>query len=157
MATTPKFDRCIDFVLDHEGYWSEDPNDPGGLTIWGLCMRYEKEQVIAMKSMSQDEAKACARQYYFDTYWTDVGAENYADDIALVVFDGAVNQGVNIMKAWLNGLGNQVTADKIVCWRMCRYIERIGLNPNLKVFTLGWMNRLTDLYRRLKDVGGYSS
>lgn len=151
MATTPKFDKAIPFILEHEGEYSNDPKDPGGETRWGLCYRWEKEQVEKMKTMNKEQAKAYATQYYFDTYWQDSGAENYPDKIALAIFDCAVNQGVNIIKTWVRGLGDQLTLDKIIVWRMCRYVERVDKSPEMKVFLHGWMNRLCDLYREVKD------
>lgn len=152
MATTPKFDKCIDFVLDHEGYRADDPKDPGGLTIWGISMRYEKELCTKIGDLPREEAKAIARQYYFDTYWQKCHGEDHPIKIAIVLLDGAVNQGANIMDRWQDGLGDQVTADKLICWRMCRYIERVNSTPAMSWALHGWMNRLCDLYRKLKEL-----
>lgn len=38
----PHFDRAVRAVFGHEGFWSDDPNDPGGPTIWGVSLRYAR-------------------------------------------------------------------------------------------------------------------
>lgn len=37
------FDKAVEFVLNHEGGLSENPNDPGGITKFGISMRFLRE------------------------------------------------------------------------------------------------------------------
>ena len=37
------FDMAAQIIFHHEGFWSNDPNDPGGPTAWGWSLRAAKE------------------------------------------------------------------------------------------------------------------
>jgi len=39
-VTDFSFDRAVEFVLSHEGGFSDDPSDPGGPTNWGISLRF---------------------------------------------------------------------------------------------------------------------
>lgn len=40
MDTSPTFDRALAVLAEVEGSWSDDPDDAGGLTRWGLSSRF---------------------------------------------------------------------------------------------------------------------
>jgi len=144
---SPKFDAIIDSVLKAEGYWTEDPTDPGGLTIWGICARDWESDVIKMKVMSQADSREYAKDFYFREYWTPLKVEDLDVHLSYALLDGAVNQGVNLMATWARGLGSEITLDKIIAWRMCRYVEKIEQYPKLERYCFAWMQRLKELYR----------
>ena len=50
------FLTCVKIVLDHEGYVSDDSNDPGGLTKYGISSRAYPE--LDVSELTQDEAIA---------------------------------------------------------------------------------------------------
>jgi len=153
-----KFDKLINIVvLQKEGYWTADPNDPGALTIWGIASAYWPKEVEAMKVMSQANALVYAKEFYYNKYWLPLNAENLDDHLALALLDGSINQGEEVMAEWVKGLGEQISLDKINSWRMCKYIEDIekkfkageGIEnyPHLANYCFDWMQRLKEIYR----------
>lgn len=78
------FDKCCEFVVHRlEGQISKDPNDPGGLTVWGLSKKYNPEVYEGM-------TYAQAKQIYRSKYWrSDCSRALWPLD--LVFFDGHVN------------------------------------------------------------------
>jgi lysozyme family protein len=145
--TSPLFDRIIDCVISKEGYWTNDASDPGGLTIWGICYRDWPDKVLAMKPMSKEDALAYAKQFYYENYWLPLNAEQLDDTTARLALDGAVNQGVRQMADWIKGLGELITFDKILAWRMCKYVETIENNPKLAQYAFPWMQRMAEVYQ----------
>ena len=145
--SSPLFDKIIGVVISKEGYWTNDASDPGGLTIYGICYRDWAADVLAMKSMSKEDALAYAKEFYYNHYWLPLNAEKLDDKTALLVLDGAVNQGVALMAGWVRCLGDLITFDKILAWRMCKYVEVIENNPNLAKYAFSWMQRLKEVYQ----------
>ena len=83
------FETAIAFVLSEEGGYSNDPNDPGGETNFGISKRSHPN--VDIKNMTQDEAESI----YKYLYWDACRCESLPDKLALAVFDSAVNQGVS--------------------------------------------------------------
>lgn len=91
-----KFEDAIEFVLKNEGGLVDDPNDPGGITAWGISLRFYKTikaKVTAndIKRLTKDEAK----NIYENHFWNR--NKYYAlnsQKIATKAFDMSVNCGV---------------------------------------------------------------
>ena len=78
------FDRCCDFVVKGlEGKPTDDVNDPGGYTIWGLASRYNPE-------VTRDTTYEQAKQIYRAKYWRS-DCSRAAWPLDLCFFDGHVN------------------------------------------------------------------
>ena len=90
------FDKCCDFVVKTlEGPPTNDPNDPGGFTIWGLSSKYNPE-------VTKDTTYEQAKQIYRAKYWrSDCSLADWPLDLAF--FDGHVNPQDDPN---LNGSGN---------------------------------------------------
>lgn len=82
------FDQVFDRLIDHEGGYVNDPQDPGGETNWGISKRSYPN--LDIKNITRDEAKAI----YFVDYWKRSGADKYDAAIGYQVFDAAVNSGI---------------------------------------------------------------
>ena len=83
------FDRAFDFTLKEEGYYSNDPFDPGGETKYGISKRSYPN--VDIKNLTLEDAKSI----YFNDYWRPfekVAEVNPA--LAMVLFDTGVNMGV---------------------------------------------------------------
>lgn len=78
------FDKCCEFVVRAlEGQVSEDRNDPGGLTVWGLSKKYNPE-------VTRDTTYEQAKQIYRAKYWRyDCSRADWPLDLCF--FDGHVN------------------------------------------------------------------
>lgn len=84
------FDRAITIVLDFEGgeKITDDPNDPGGLTKYGISQRaYPNENI---RELTLERAEALYRR----DYWNAAHCDKMQWPVNLIVFDSAVNQGV---------------------------------------------------------------
>lgn len=89
------FERCLSFVLKHEGGYVNDPQDPGGETNMGISKRsYPSEN---MKGMT----RARAGLIYRRDYWDAVRGDELPAGLDLVAFDAAVNSGVSRGAKWL--------------------------------------------------------
>jgi len=84
-----KFDDAFKRLIGHEGDLSDDPNDPGGLTRYGISHRSYPN--IDIKALTLDEAKSI----YKRDYWNAVQMEHLPEGIRFDLFDMAVNSGVS--------------------------------------------------------------
>jgi len=90
------FVHCLDIVFKEEGGYTNDPNDPGGPTNFGITLADLKEwrnkDVTAedVKNMS----KAEAQEIYRSKYWNPMQCGDLPNGIDLEVFDFGVNAGI---------------------------------------------------------------
>ena len=83
------FDKCFDIVVGHEGAYSNDAQDPGGETMWGITRRDHPGAWLEGRPTIEQ-----AREIYRKQYWLPAGCNELPDGYDLVVFDSAINQGV---------------------------------------------------------------
>jgi lysozyme family protein len=82
------FDRAFDFTLKEEGYYSNDPMDPGGETKYGISKRAHPNVDIANLTLKD------AKSIYYGEYWKPIEAvAEVHPALAMVLFDTAVNLG----------------------------------------------------------------
>lgn len=88
----------IDYVLQNEGGFTDDENDSGGATNWGIThddlsrFRSHSVSTLDVKNMTKDEA--C--QIYEKFYWNPMELNNISDQgIATCIFDIGVNRGIS--------------------------------------------------------------
>jgi lysozyme family protein len=74
-------------VLNNEGGYVNDPNDPGGETNLGICKRAYPN--VNIKNLTETEAVTIYRQ----DYWDKCRCDDLPECIQALVFDAAVNQG----------------------------------------------------------------
>lgn len=84
---TKEFDRALTVVLEVEGWLVNSPNDPGGLTKYGISQRSYPNLDIGKLT------RADAAMVYQTDFWTKVRADYWVWPLCLYVFDAAVNQG----------------------------------------------------------------
>lgn len=177
VTTTPRFDRAVKFVLDHEtvfnprskwgdydfATWENDPDDPGGLTKFGIDQRSHPS--VNIKALSLDTAN----QIYFLEDWLPTGAEHLPAGYGEVLFDIHVNGGNGpvMLQEALNVLlpkDRQLVMDGVIGLRThqamldegkaglleflhqreARYRE-LAQKPRLAKFLDGWLQRNNDL------------
>ena len=90
------FEACLNFVLKHEGGWSDDPHDPGGATMKGVTLLAYK--VYLGRLPSKEELRNIPDDHLIDLYrtryWDNASCDDLETGVDLVVFDMAVNGGV---------------------------------------------------------------
>lgn len=80
------FDLAFTRLLGNEGGYTNNPNDPGGETNWGISKRSYPDEDIA--NMTQERAKVI----YLRDFWNPIGEVHPA--IKFQAFDFAVNSGI---------------------------------------------------------------
>lgn len=84
------FERALAFTLPYEGGLINDPNDPGGLTNFGISQRSYPS--LDIKNLTIEDAKAI----YERDFWKAACCDQLPENIGIAVFDTAVNQGVGV-------------------------------------------------------------
>lgn len=115
-----EYELGLKFVLDAEGGYTNDPDDPGGPTNLGIIQTeynlYRKEKGLPQQSVRYI-TQAEAADIYYNKYWLSCHANGLGDGLNVVQFDTAVNMGVG-------------TAIKILC-RTLRIPEATQFTPAL--------------------------
>ena len=90
------FRRCMDIVMAYDGGFSEDPNDPAGVSQFGIKIgtlrdwRHDDGLTVEdVKKLGRDEA--C--EIYRTRYWNVLRCDDLPLGVDLVAFDFGVNAG----------------------------------------------------------------
>lgn len=161
MKYSAAFESAFERTLALEGGYSDDPNDPGGETRWGISKRaYPNEDI---KHLTVEQAKAI----YYRDYWRAVGGNEIRGDVAAELFDTAVNMGVRtaieFAQEACNYLGASLAADGVLGpqtiralvrntspdllkvlngLQLCRYVELVRQHPPRQRYARGWLKRI---------------
>lgn len=100
---SPRFRRALDFVLKWETVFDKkgnpvaenDPDDPGGLTKFGIDQR--SHPGIDIRALSKESAAAI----YHRDYWLPLRCHELPVPVGEVVFDIGVNNGKSRAAGWL--------------------------------------------------------
>lgn len=158
MKYSERFIECVKILLQHEGGYVDDPDDAGGETKYGISKRAYPD--IDIKNLTIDEAIAI----YHRDYWRKIkGDQIICNDLAMQVFDMAVNSGIktavkmlqNIIGAYPDGIIGPETLTAIdkylsiegLLWqyryeRMKYYTSIVINHPKNLKFLKGWINRI---------------
>jgi lysozyme family protein len=158
------YETAIAFILRVEGPLSDDSEDNGGETKWGVARRAHPE--ITDEQWANWTVEDSAAMFW-RRYWVPIRGDELPGPIALAVFDAAVNQGLHAAVTMLQEelhvtvdghLGPKTLeairhrhADDLArayCARRgFRYAyNRDEFNPDFVRFGRGWMGRLLDCY-----------
>ena len=150
------FDEIIEIVLEHEGGYVNDPDDPGGETNFGIAKRSHPDVDIA------NLTKEGAKEIYKSEYWDKNKVESLPEYLRHIYFDMCVNQGrgraVRIMQRAANakGAGLKVDGgmgpvtieamkgleiDRVRAYRVKYYADLVTRKPDLEKFYFGWFRR----------------
>ncbi|RUV08927.1 glycosyl hydrolase 108 family protein, partial [Mesorhizobium sp. M1A.F.Ca.IN.022.04.1.1] len=89
------FQRALSLVLNSEGGWADNPEDPGGATMKGVTLANFRRyvQANATKDDLRNITDAQLAVVYRKFYWDAVAGGQLPDGIDYAVFDFAVNSG----------------------------------------------------------------
>jgi lysozyme family protein len=149
------FLKAVEVILKHEGGYVNHPNDPGGETKYGISKR--AFPYLDIKELTSDKAK----EIYYLYYWRKLNIDSLEYDLAIQIFDHAVNAGrktavkmlQRIVKAKADGVIGRKTlksisnssVNLIEVYKESRtkfYTNLSNRKPKLKVFLKGWINRV---------------
>jgi lysozyme family protein len=169
------FEQAFAIVVGEEGALSTDPADPGNWTGGacgrGIC-RGTKYGIAAAAHPELDIAAltlAQARSLYLAQYWDAAHASELPPPLALMMFDAAVNSGLEKAVRWLQAaLGCNVDgsmgsatigaarahsndSDGLCVDFLALRLEWLTTLPTWRLFGLGWTRRICGLpYAALK-------
>ncbi len=153
------FEQAVVKTLIHEGgaKITDDPNDRGGLTRYGISQRSYPN--VDIRNLSETQAK----EIYKADYWDKIQGDAINDQaIAEAIFDTAVNMGprttARLVQLALDIepvdgiIGNQTVASlqqvnngsfiaQFTLAKIARYVAICQRNSSQRRFLLGWINR----------------
>jgi hypothetical protein len=105
-ATADNYDRCVAVTLAYEGGFSDNPNDPGGATNFGITRR--TLEAFLGHAVTVDDVRAMssstAIEIYRANYWNQMRCGDLPAGVDLMVFDFGVNSGTATAVKALQGL-----------------------------------------------------
>lgn len=150
------FDDIFERVIGHEGGYVNNPDDPGGETMYGITLRTARANGYAgrMIDLKRDQAKEIYRQ----AFWRRVRGDKLHPAIAFQLFDACVNHGIgNGVRMLQRAVGvaddgtiGDVTMKAVTIREahdviMLFNAERLEFYTKLKTFSTfgrGWVNRV---------------
>lgn len=168
------FDIAIPTVLRHEGGLVDNPNDPGGITNFGVSLRWLKSKGLAgdinhdgdvdaqdIKIMTREDAMAFYLKFWWEPYRYQFIV---AQMVATKVFDAAVNMGAprahrlaqGVVGLTQDGVIGPKSLAEINAMPSLKFLEAyqnamaqfyrgiVASNPARQQFLQGWLNRAYD-------------
>lgn len=163
------FNKAMKFVFQWEGGVSDDPADSGGVTKYGVCLRfYRTIHPNATRADILALTKEQASDIFYSEFWLKCHCDElFLDKIAVALFDTAVNTGVSQAVKFLQRAVNvkadgkmgiitisavnehtddeQTILDNFIKQRQQFYKDLATRKPSQQVFLKGWLNRTNAL------------
>jgi Glycosyl hydrolase 108 len=137
------FTRALQFTSKWEGGYVNDPQDPGGVTKYGISKRsYPK---LDIENLTREQAN----EIYYKDYWLTSGCDSLPGPLCLVAFDSAVNHGVSWSLAYQKA--SKGNWNMMMQLRLGYYYDLVKRKPVLSKFLRGWQNRWLDLKRHAAE------
>jgi len=157
------FKKALKVVLEHEGYLSNDRFDKGGLTKWGVSLRFLQAEAIDVDGDGDVDRDDILKLTQTKNHYDQI----FDEKIAIKLFDIAVNTGSSrahkILKKALNDvIYEPIAVDKTLDDETMQivnlvepslllkalrkeqaqfYLDIIKITPNYKKFAKGWAAR----------------
>ncbi len=167
------FERAMAFTRRWEGGYTNDPDDPGGATNFGVTQgtydAYRTRMGLPAAPVLNIEYNEIADIYR--EYWQAAHCDQVGDDVALVLFDSAFNlgpvQAVKLLQIAagveadgkfgpltydaVNETGPRELSLTVIEKREQFYRDLVARKPERSKFLRGWLNRTEDL--RFQIIG----
>ena len=147
------FAEALNFTLEREGGYVNDPDDLGGATNKGITQSTYNQyrtglglEIREVKSITDEEVS----DIYFDSYWLASSSEELSEKLAVAHFDASVNHGVGkakeILEEALASDGDEMNqVNKYLDIREEYYYYLVEQRPINEKFLEGWLNRINAL------------
>lgn len=110
------FQTAVSLVLVHEGGLVNNPSDPGGLTNWGISLRWHPELgEDGIRNLTKEQAA----EIYRKSYWTPTMEQETDQRVANTMLDTSVNQGPAIAQQLYLQFGHSIREFQLA--RLLRY------------------------------------
>jgi hypothetical protein len=138
------FDIAFRCTIGLEGKPSNDPNDPGGFTIWGLSSRYNEG---VNPSTTIDEAKAI----YLEKYWIPAGCDDVPYPMDVCLFDSQVNPQND--PKWNFGGNKEILNMNPENWQEYLLLRMVRYMRNSKaIYVKGHVFRTLKLFQEIRGI-----
>ena len=170
------FSQCLHVVLREEGGYTNDPNDPGGATNFGITIADLREW--RGHDVTPDDVKnmtkAEALEIYRAKYWNPMQCGDLPDGIDLEVFDFGVNAGIRTSVKMLqlvigvtqDGSVGPITLNAAKAANTCTVIQTFSqhrldyyrsLASEWPHFGAGWTNRTNSVEQAALNMAGQAT
>jgi lysozyme family protein len=136
------FEEAFKKLMEHEGGYSNHPNDPGGETMYGITKRVARANgyIGDMRNLPLELAKKIAKT----EYWNPVSADLLPTPIKFDMFDAAYNSGPMQALKWLQK-ALFVEADGVVGTQTLTALKASNPVSVLARFNGQRLNAMTDM------------
>lgn len=159
-------DQALEFVLQWEGGFVNDPKDPGGATKYGISFRFLKKQVPELADIDRDGdvdrddifslSEEDARRIYRIHFWEALQLHCLPAPMAIAMMDTAVNMGksraVRILQEALVRFGFNLAVDGILGPVTRETAFRVSESLLLREFFLERIWQYLNICNRNKDL-----
>ena len=152
------FDQAVHVILKHEGGYSNDKDDPGGETRYGISKRAYPD--VNIKTLTEDSAK----NIYRKDYWNKAKVDKIPESLRLIYFDMVVNMGRSragkILQEAISAKGvptavdgkvgpqtisnakkSKLEPERLRSYRVKYYASLVKRRPTLEKYWYGWYRR----------------
>ena len=152
------FEKAFVFTVGVEGIVSNDPNDSGGYTIYGISSRSYPDMVAKLKVLIDSNQKIAAlqiaKQFYYDEFWQPLFCELLPYPVNAFYFDSAINEGgltalSHLQKAchwYLGSPALSISTDTV------QSISGFLRNEQIELFLLLACTARTDYYLNIVNI-----
>ena len=170
-----RFKKFLDYIFEVEGGYTDDKNDRGGKTTWGITE--EEARDFGYTGDMQDLTKELAKNIYLKKYYLGNKLDKVINDkVALSICDWAVNSGKNGIKNAqiainqltnanldVDGIIGNKTLEAINATDPEKFLEvyhnlqriyyrsKVETDKTQEDFLTGWLNRVQRKEEYLKD------
>lgn len=140
------FSQAHKFVEKWEGFYSCDPDDPGGETLYGISRVHHPGwggwEIWDREHKETPELLACRDAFYQAEFWGPLNLQKFPSRrLAIIVYQAAVNCGIRRVARWLQSTLNNVTdADLLVDGKIGNHT----LHAIQSAFEKGYMRLIED-------------
>ena len=156
MPILDTFEEIIDKVIEHEGGYVNDPDDPGGETKYGIAKKSNPD--VDIKNLTIEQAK----KIYWEKYWVPNKVDKVPSQLKYIYYDMCVNMGrsnaVKVLQSAANQKGANITVDggigpntlkaidnleleRARAFRVKYYADLCSAKPTLLKYYYGWFRR----------------
>lgn len=158
----PTFSEAVKAVLEHEGGFVNDEDDPGGATNYGISLRFIRQELEGLEvagidmdkdadgDVDADDVRLLTREdaihLYYTHFWKEYGYEQLPEGVGAKVFDLAVNMGPrpahkHMQRAVRAAEGDNIADDGIigpVTLQAVREVDEVALLASIRSEAAGF-------------------